>query len=71
MNRAAMQRCVWENLSQLQVTNRNGPLGRQARRWVSGQGPLPGDRVPDIECGRAEGGDKPPCIPSSATSGRW
>jgi 4,5-epoxidase len=56
MNKASMQRRVWENLSQLKVTYRNGPLGRQARTWFSGQGPLPGDRVPDIECVRAEGG---------------
>jgi 4,5-epoxidase len=56
MNNASMQRRVWENLSQLKVTYRNGPLGRQARKWFSGQGPLPGDRVPDIECVRAEGG---------------
>jgi 4,5-epoxidase len=56
MSKASMQRRVWENLSQLKVTYRNGPLGRQARRWFTGQGPLPGDRVPDIECVRAEGG---------------
>jgi 4,5-epoxidase len=56
MNKAAMQRRVWENLSQLKVTYRNGPLGRQGWKWFSGQGPLPGDRVPDIDCVRAEGG---------------
>ena len=58
MNKASMQRRVWENLSQLKVTYRNGPLGRQARKWTwfSGQGPLPGDRVPDIECVRADDG---------------
>lgn len=56
MNKASMQRRVWENLSQLKVTYRNGPLGDGARKWFSGQGPLPGDRVPDIECERAEGG---------------
>jgi 4,5-epoxidase len=56
MNRASMQRRVWENLSQLKVTYRHGPLGGQARRWFSGRDPLPGDRVPDIECVRAEGG---------------
>jgi 4,5-epoxidase len=56
MNKASMQRRVWEYLSQLRVTYRNGPLGRQTRTWFSGQGPLPGDRVPDIECVRAEGG---------------
>ena len=31
-------------------------MGRRARRWFSGHGPLPGDRVPDFECVRAEGG---------------
>jgi 4,5-epoxidase len=56
MSKPSMQRRVWENLSQLKVTYRNGPLGRQARKWFTGQGPLPGDRVPDIECVRAEGG---------------
>jgi 4,5-epoxidase len=56
MNRASTQRRVWEGLSQLKVTYRNGPLGRRARRWFSGHGPLPGDRVPDIDCVRAEGG---------------
>jgi 4,5-epoxidase len=56
MNRASMQRRVWESLSQLRVTYRNGPLGHQGRKWFSGQGPLPGDRVPDIACARAEGG---------------
>jgi len=56
MNKASTQRRVWENVSQLKVTYRDGPLGRQARKWFSGQGPLPGDRVPDIECERADGG---------------
>jgi 4,5-epoxidase len=56
MNRASVQRRVWEYLSQLKVTYRDGPLGRRARRWFSGQGPLPGDRVPDIDCVRAGGG---------------
>jgi hypothetical protein len=45
-----------QDLSQLKVTYRHGPLGHQGRRWFSGRGPLPGDRVPDIECVRAEGG---------------
>jgi 4,5-epoxidase len=44
MNRASIQRRVWENLSQLKVTYRDGPPGRRAR----GRGPLPGDRVPDV-----------------------
>jgi 4,5-epoxidase len=56
MNKASMQRRVWETASQLKVTYRNGSLGRRARKWFGGQGPLPGDRVPDIECVRAEGG---------------
>jgi 4,5-epoxidase len=43
-------------VSQLKVTYRNGPLGRRARKRFSGHGPLPGDRVPDIECVLAEGG---------------
>jgi len=55
MNRASMQRRVWENVSQLKVTYRDGPLGLRARTWF-GHGPLPGDRVPDFECVRAEGG---------------
>jgi 4,5-epoxidase len=58
MNKASMQRRVWENLSQLKVTYRNGPLGRQGRRWFSGQRPLPGDRVPDTRCVRADGGGR-------------
>jgi len=57
MNRSSVQRRVWENLSQLKVTYRNGPLGRRTRNPFSGQGPLPGDRVPDIECVRAESGE--------------
>src|SRR5918996_693960 len=55
MNKASMQRLVWENLSQLKVTYRDGPLGDGARKWFSGRGPLPGDRVPDIDCVRADG----------------
>jgi aromatic ring hydroxylase-like protein len=53
MNTASMQRRVWENLSQLKVTYRDGPLGTGRR--FSGKGPLPGDRVPDIGCVRADG----------------
>ena len=33
MNRASIQRRVWENVSQLKVTYRHGPLGRRGRRW--------------------------------------
>jgi 4,5-epoxidase len=57
MNNASIQRGVWENFSQLKVTYRNGPLGRQARRkGAPSKGPLPGDRVPNMECERVEGG---------------
>jgi 4,5-epoxidase len=58
LNKPSVQRRVGENLSQLKVTYRDGPLGRRARRWFSGQGPLPGDRVPDIDCARAENGGR-------------
>jgi 4,5-epoxidase len=56
MNKAWMQRRVWEYLSQLKVTYRHGPLGKKARRWMRGQGLLPGDRVPDLQCARADDG---------------
>jgi 4,5-epoxidase len=57
MNTASAQRRVWEYTSQLKVTYRNGPLGRHGRRrWFSGRGPLPGDRVADFGCVRADGG---------------
>jgi 4,5-epoxidase len=56
MNKPSLQRRVWENLSQLKVTYRNGPLGRRERRWLSGPGPRPGDRVADIACARADDG---------------
>ncbi|SEP53559.1 FAD-dependent monooxygenase [Amycolatopsis saalfeldensis] len=58
MNRATMQRLVWENVSQLKVSYQDGPLGHRARKWLSGKGPRPGDRVPDIECVRAEDGGR-------------
>jgi 4,5-epoxidase len=54
MNTAAMQRRVWEGVSQLRVTYRHGPLGDSAR--FSRGRPLPGDRVPDFECVRVDGG---------------
>jgi 4,5-epoxidase len=53
MNTAPMQRRVSETVSQLKVTYRDGPLGGRARRGSSD--PRPGDRVPDIECERADG----------------
>jgi 4,5-epoxidase len=55
MNTASMQRRVSETVSQLKVTYRDGPLGRRVRKPFSGRGLLPGDRVPDIECVRADG----------------
>jgi 4,5-epoxidase len=58
MNKTSVQRRVWEYLSQLKVTYRNGPLGRPARTWFADRGPLPGDRVPDIECVRADRGGR-------------
>jgi 4,5-epoxidase len=58
MNKASMQRRVWETVSQLKVTYREGPLGHRPRKWFSGQGPGPGDRIPDLECVRAEGGHR-------------
>jgi len=53
MNTTSMQRRVWENVSQLKVSYRDGPLGRSAR--IRSRRLLPGDRVPDIECARPEG----------------
>jgi 2-polyprenyl-6-methoxyphenol hydroxylase-like FAD-dependent oxidoreductase len=58
MNKPSMQRRVWEHLSQLKVSYRDGPLGSGGHRWFAGQGPLPGDRVPDIGCLRAKGGGR-------------
>ena len=58
MSTPSMQRRVWETVSQLKVTYRDGPLGRRARKWFSGEGLLPGDRVPDFECVRSEGGGR-------------
>jgi 4,5-epoxidase len=42
MNKASLQQRVWDTLSQLKVTYRNGPLGRQAPTWPSSPGPRPG-----------------------------
>ena len=71
MNTASMQRRVWETVSQLKVTYRNGPLGRRARKWFCGRGPLPGDRVPDFECVRAEGGGQTTLHAELGNRGRW
>jgi 4,5-epoxidase len=57
LNKASVQRRAWENLSQLKVTYRSGPLGRRARKqWFFGRGPLPGDRVRDVHCLRSKDG---------------
>jgi 4,5-epoxidase len=56
MNKPKLQRKVWENLSQLKVTYRDGPLGRKTRKFFSDKGPVPGDRIPDIDCTRVDGG---------------
>jgi 4,5-epoxidase len=58
MNRESVQRRVWENLSQLKVTYRSGPLGHHGRTWLAGPGPVPGDRVPNIACVRAHDGGR-------------
>jgi 4,5-epoxidase len=55
MNKSSMQRRVWENLSQLKVTYRNGPLGGRARGFSGGR-VTPGDRVADFDCVRADNG---------------
>jgi hypothetical protein len=70
MNSAAMQRREWESLSQLKVSYRDGPLGRQARkRFSSGRAPRPRDRVPDIRAygpPRISAGEGvPPCAAAS------
>ena len=71
MNTASMQRRVWETVSQLKVTYRDGPLGRRARR-----GSPAGVRCPATACRTSSAyGPKaasgPPCTPSSAGGGRW
>ncbi|MGH8904250.1 MAG: FAD-dependent monooxygenase [Egibacteraceae bacterium] len=54
MNRPLIQRLIWEQASQLNVTYRGGPLATQSRRRL-GDGPRPGDRVPDLVCVRTDG----------------
>jgi 4,5-epoxidase len=56
ITRERVQRRIWEGLSQLRVTYRDGPLGSRGRRWPRGSGPLPGDRIPDLDCTRADDG---------------
>lgn len=50
MNRPLVQRLIWERASQLPISYRRGPLA--ARTWSR---PRPGDRVPDLDCRRADG----------------
>ncbi|MEV0993209.1 FAD-dependent monooxygenase [Streptomyces sp. NPDC049949] len=52
LNRALVQRLIWEKSSQLKITYRRGPLGARA---LSGPGPQAGDRLPDLACVRQEG----------------
>jgi 4,5-epoxidase len=65
MRRPSMQRRVWETVSQLKVSYRRGPLGRR----FSNRGPVPGDRVPDVECVRADDGERTTL--HAALGGRW
>jgi 4,5-epoxidase len=51
-----LQRFVWESVSRLKVSHRNGPLARRARAWLPGRGTRPGERVADVECVRLGGG---------------
>jgi 4,5-epoxidase len=55
MNRPGLQRRLWENLSQLKVSYRNGPLARQASYRAFSRETRPGDRIADVECMRADG----------------
>jgi 4,5-epoxidase len=71
MNTASMQRRVRETVSQLKVTYRDGPLGREARRWVPGQGRFPATAYRTSRACALTTASRPPCMPSSATDGRW
>ncbi|MFC4562993.1 FAD-dependent monooxygenase [Nocardiopsis mangrovi] len=51
LNLPAVQRNATRTASQLWVTYRKGPLGASSR----GRGPHAGDRVPDLDCRRADG----------------
>ncbi|MCX4776940.1 FAD-dependent monooxygenase [Streptomyces sp. NBC_01264] len=53
LNRAAIQRRLWEKSSQLTLTYRKGPLG--AGRQLPSSAPRTGDRVPDLACIRQDG----------------
>jgi 4,5-epoxidase len=61
-----VQRRVWQLASQLNITYRHGPIAGSA--WPLSSRPRSGDRMPDIECRRADGGVGPL---HSALAGRW
>ncbi len=54
LSRRVVQRMIWEQASQLKVHYRSGPLARTPW-WRVRSRPLPGDRVPDLACCRADG----------------
>lgn len=66
MNTAKVQNFLWQNASQLGVHYRNGPLAARAGRF--GDGPRPGERVPDIACHHQDG---TPTRLHEALDGRW
>ncbi|GEL16300.1 aromatic-ring hydroxylase C-terminal domain-containing protein [Pseudonocardia asaccharolytica] len=54
LDRALVQRLIWEQASQLKVGYRGGPL--VPGRWSPGRrGRCPGDRVADLDCARPDG----------------
>jgi len=62
MNRASVQRRVWEYLSQLKVTYRNGPLGRRARVVLRpGSAARRPGTGPRVRPGRRRRADHPAC----------
>lgn len=54
VNRPGIQRRLWERLSQLRVSYRDGPLA-VGGSWPRTRGVRPGDRVPDVACRRGDG----------------
>lgn len=61
-----VQRKVWLLASQLNVTYRHGPLARTSPLFS--RRPVPGDRMPDVECRLADGAQR---TLHSALAGRW
>ncbi|MDR8413797.1 FAD-dependent monooxygenase [Nonomuraea sp. 3-1Str] len=62
----AVQRRLWLAASQLGISYRGGPLAPETHWWTSG--PRPGDRMPDIRCLDAAGGE---VTLHAAVLGRW